>query len=95
MGKIFIMRTTRTGSVKVGETVNSGRTPKLFLGLKVGAHGNLTPAMKTDANELMHARGGDQFYCRAEKLSAWTFANGVHIEIEHRSRGWGFISRLA
>ncbi len=94
MGKIFVMRTTRTGSVKVGESVNSGKTPTLFLGLKAGACGNLTPDEKTAFNEAAGAQGGDMFYCRADKLSAWSFANGVHIEVEHRPGGYGFRTRI-
>ena len=95
MGKLVLMRTSATGWTRVGETVNSGETPKVFLGLVVGACGNLSPAHKTEANEIMHAKGGDMMYCRAEKLSAWSFANGVQIEIEHTGKGCGFISRLS
>lgn len=95
MGKLFVMRTTRTGSCKVGETVNSGKTPLVFLGLTVGACGNLTRDEKTEFNEALHAQGGDMLYCRAEKLSAWAFPNGVQIEVEHTGRGTGFFSRIS
>lgn len=95
MGRIFVMRTTRTGSVKVGESVNSGKTPELFLGLVVGAHENVTPETKEVFNHAAAAQGGDMFYCRADKLSAWTFANGAHIEMEHLAKGYGFVSRLS
>jgi hypothetical protein len=89
------MRTTRNGSCKVGETVNSGETPELFLGLAVGACGNLTPDEKAGFNKVLHAQGGEMLFCSAEKLSAWTFPNGVQIEIEHTGKGMGFFTRIS
>ena len=95
MGKLVVMRTSANGWTRVGETVNSGKTPLVFLGLTVGACGNLTRDEKTEFNEALHAQGGDMMYVRAEKISAWAFANGVQIEVEHTGKGCAFFSRIS